>query len=110
MKAIKKITLSKKDSAKKREIIHPDSLIGKTLYLISAKVDFQGAMKNPLSLLGGGGKEVFKEDTSTFKIVGILKKAGPFSTSNLKGGAIIPAKAAMNIPTLDFLQYLGYPE
>ena len=98
----KNIRLTKKDSAENRQLIHPDSLIGKTVYLISAKLDLEGAMKNPFMMLGKGGKEVFAEDTSSFTIVGILERSGPFSTSNMKGGAIIPSKTVLNIPKLDF--------
>lgn len=102
MEEDKEVKLTKKDSAENRQLVHPDSLIGKTIYLISAKLDLKGAMKNPLMMLGGGGKEVFTEDTSRFALVGILERSGPFSTSNLKGGAIIPSRIALNIPTLNF--------
>ncbi len=94
--------LTRSDSVKERRMIPVDSLIGKHIYLITATVDISKAMRNPFAILSGGGEEIFSEDTTIFSIVGILKRSGPFSTNNLKGGAIIPSGIAKSIPTLGF--------
>jgi len=98
----KKLSLSSKDSAESRVIASPDTLIGKRVYLIAAKIDIGSAVKNPFAFLGGTGKEIFTEDTTEFIISGILKKSGPFISDNMKGGAVIPSKTAQLVPTLDF--------
>mgnify|MGYP006285889751 CR=1 FL=1 len=96
-------TLTKTDSLKGRRIIPADSLIGKEIQLISAKLDVEKIMSNPFALMSGKGTEkAFGEDSATFVITGILKRAGNFGSGNLKGGAVIPMKTASAIPSLGF--------
>jgi putative ABC transport system permease protein len=96
-------TLTKNDSAKGRRLVSADTMIGKNIYLVSATLDVKKMMKNPMMMLmGNAQKQVFGEDSTAFKIAGILKKSGTFGAVNIKGGAIIPSKTAAQIPTLGF--------
>ena len=95
--------LTKSDSTKERKLVSAESLIGKRIQLISAKLDVDKIKSNPLSIMMGGTAEAFGEDSTSFVIIGILKRQSNFEEGGLlKGGAIIPMKTAEEIPRLGF--------
>ncbi len=94
--------LTKKDSTENRILVDADTMIGKKIYLVAATIDVKKVMKNPFAMMSGGGEQVFSEDSTSFILSGILKRSGPFGSGNIKGGAVIPAKTADEIPTLGF--------
>ncbi|MCF8227343.1 MAG: ABC transporter permease [Bacteroidales bacterium] len=94
--------LSKKDSSENRILVNADTMIGKKLFLVAATIDVKKVMKNPFAMMNGAGEEAFSEDSTVFTLTGILKRSGPFGSGDIKGGAVIPAKTASEIPTLGF--------
>ncbi|MCF8303719.1 MAG: ABC transporter permease [Bacteroidales bacterium] len=89
------------DSLEEYRILPPDSILGQTIELVSAKLDIGNVMKNPLKA-ATGTENVFTEESMPFTIVGILNVERNISAAGIKGGAIIPSETAKAIPRLDF--------
>lgn len=95
-------TMTRSDSAKGKQFASADTLIGKNISLITATINIERITKNPFSMISGKSSQAFGEDTTVLTIAGILERSNPFSTGNLKGGAIIPSGIASSIPTVNF--------
>lgn len=81
-------------------IVPPDSVIGKSLSIRTAVLDYSGFLINPMQMFGDKPKLPVTEKTSVFKIGGILKRESQFGNSNVKGDVIIPFGTAGKIPRL----------
>ncbi len=95
-----KLTLA--DSLRGMRMVHPDSIIGKSIKIISAVLDGSQLSLNPMQFLMSSGRSFFSESVTEFKICGIYKKSSAFSDNQFKGGVIAPIKEAQNIPRLGF--------
>lgn len=82
--------------------IHPDSIIGKSIKVISAVLDGSQFAFNPMQFLMGSNRSFFGESVTEFEICGIHKRSSAFSENQFRGGIIAPMKAADNIPRLGF--------
>ncbi len=98
----KDVQLSKEDSARGFKLVHPDSLINKTLKLVSLSLN---ASKIPGAVVGMMRNQPdmpFDETVSEFEIAGITKRTGEFGRSAFGGGVLIPIGTAQKIPQLSF--------
>jgi len=95
-----KLTLE--DSLRGMRTLHPDSIIGKSIKIVSAVLDGSQLAFNPMQFLMNSGRSFFSESITEFKICGIHKKSSAFSDNQFRGGIIAPIKAAQNIPRLGF--------
>jgi putative ABC transport system permease protein len=96
------VTLTHSDSVTGVKLMHPDSLIGKTISLVTMSVN---KSKIPMALLGMMRKNPempFDETITEVKICGILKRQGEFGRGVFNGNLIIPLKTAEAIPKLGF--------
>lgn len=96
------VLLSKADSLKGTTLMHPDSLIGKLITLISMSVN---PAKVPMVMFGMmSNKPVlpFDEAVINLTICGILKRRNEFSSNVFNGGMIVPIATAARIPKLGF--------
>jgi putative ABC transport system permease protein len=96
-----KYILTSEDSLKGKQIITPDSLIGRTIKMYTATID-KGIIKNPLSILMRPKFDPFTETEMEFTISGILKRREDFSIGGSSGGAFITMKIGKVIPRLNF--------
>ena len=94
--------LSREDSLQGMRTVHPDSIIGKSIKIISATLDGSQLAFNPMQFLMGSSRSLFSESVTELKICGIHKKMSTFSDNQFRGGIIAPIKAAQNIPRLGF--------
>jgi ABC-type antimicrobial peptide transport system permease subunit len=94
--------LSLEDSLRGMRTVHPDSIIGKSIKIISATLDGSQLAFNPMQFLMGSSRSLFSESVTELKICGIHKKTSAFSDNQFRGGIIAPIKAAQNIPRLGF--------
>ncbi len=100
-------TLTKKDSVSGFRVLPADSLIGKTLTLISANIDPSKIMANPIAALSNLGKNLpFSETKTELTLCGILKRSNTFSPMVFKGGIMVPPVTASKIPQLGFTSVL----
>jgi putative ABC transport system permease protein len=98
----KDVQLSKEDSARGFKRVHPDSLINKTLKLVSLSMN---TSKIPGAVIGMMRKQPempFDETVSEMTIVGITRFTSEFGPNAFKGGVLIPIGTAKNIPQLSF--------
>ncbi len=102
LKSGHEVALSHEDSIRGIKVIHPDSLIGKSINLVSMTVNPSklplavfGVMRNPPEL-------PLDEIITELKIGGILKRKDEFSSNIFRGQIIIPIKTAEQIPRLGF--------
>jgi putative ABC transport system permease protein len=96
-----KYILTKEDSIKGKQIIQPDSLIGRTIRMYTATID-KSIVKNPLSILMKPKFDPFTETEMEFAISGILKRREEFSIGGSSGGAFITMETGKEVPRLNF--------
>jgi ABC-type antimicrobial peptide transport system permease subunit len=96
-----KYILTKEDSLKGKQIIIPDSLIGRTIIMYTATID-KNIVKNPLSILMKPKFDPFTETEMVFTISGILKRREEFSIGGSSGGAFITMETGKAVPRLNF--------
>jgi putative ABC transport system permease protein len=89
------------DSTDDMTVFSPDSMIGRTVNVITAVVDFSGGPLSPFTGLLPGG-EVFQEARGAVTITGILKQPLRFSEHGFHGGIFVPIETADSIPRLGF--------
>lgn len=97
-----KKTISLEDSARGIRTVSADSVIGESVEIVSAVIDFQGMMGNPFGFFAGGNRTPTKDHVTTLTIGGILNKADTFNERRMGGDLIVPSKTAAAIPRLDF--------
>jgi len=94
--------LSSKDSVNGVKIVEADSLIGKTIKVISANFNAKKMLSNPMSMMSMSKGSPLGESITELKICGILKRSGSFGPMSFKGGIILPPYTASLIPRLGF--------
>jgi putative ABC transport system permease protein len=98
----KEAMLSKEDSARGFQLIHPDSLINKTLRLVSLSMNASKIPGAVINIIRNNSEMPFEETVSEMKIVGITKRTGEFGRNAFNGGVLIPIITAQKIPQLSF--------
>jgi putative ABC transport system permease protein len=89
------------DSTLKVETVVGDSLVGKTVSVITAVMDLRGGGMNPLAgFLTGSGP--FQEAAQVLRIAGIVKQPSNMSGQGFRGGIYVPIETADSIPRLGF--------
>jgi putative ABC transport system permease protein len=96
------IVLSKEDSIKGFKLYHPDSLIGKTLSMITVSMKSSGIQRAILGLIKDKPEMPFNEISTELKIAGITRQAETFGNNAYNGGVLIPVGIARQIPQLNF--------
>jgi putative ABC transport system permease protein len=95
-------TLTHADSIKGAKLMHPDSLIGKSISLISMSVNPSGIPSALFGMMSSNRSLPIEETLTELKIGGILKQRGQFSSGMSGGQVIIPITTAESIPRLGF--------
>jgi putative ABC transport system permease protein len=90
------------DSLQKVTVVAPDSIIGKSIEVVSAALDATQFPSNPMLSLLNPPRSMFAESVTELAVSGILKQAGAFSGNRLRGGMIVPLKTAERVPRLGF--------
>jgi putative ABC transport system permease protein len=89
------------DSTANTVVVHPDSIIGRTMDVVTAVIDLSGVSMNPLTgLVPASG--VLQEAAGGLRIAGILKRRSNFTSQGFHGGIFVPIKTAESIPRLGF--------
>jgi putative ABC transport system permease protein len=89
------------DSTREMTPVAPDSLIGKSVKIITAVMDPAGIPTSPLSGLFPGGT-LFQEAAGEVEITGIVRRRSDFSQEGFHGGIFLPITTADSIPRLGF--------
>jgi putative ABC transport system permease protein len=92
-------TLSRQDSIKGTRIISPDSIIGRSITLVTAQLQIPS---NPLGILMGQDFEPFKESSRDYTICGIIKPRDEFTFDRSRSALVIAPVTARSIPRLGF--------
>jgi putative ABC transport system permease protein len=90
------------DSLEDLEIVHPDSIIGKPIEIVSAVFDPSEMPSDPLAVFLRPHQRPFKETVTELTVGGILRRPNTFSGDRFDGGVFIPLKTAQRIPRLGF--------
>ena len=94
--------ISLEDSARGVRSFPPDSVLGKTVEVVTSVVDVSKMMQNPLRNLMPSIQTPFREHTIRFRIAGIMKKPSGFDEGRLESGLLVPLKTAQKMPRLGF--------
>lgn len=94
--------ISLEDSARGVRSLPVDSVLGRQIEVITSVVDVSKLMQNPLRHLTPSTQTSFREQTSRFRIAGILKKPSGFDEGRFESGILVPLKTAQKIPRLGF--------
>jgi len=81
-------------------MLHSDEVLGRTLTLHTAVVDARSLMRQVASFEIPSGDLPVREEITELTIVGILERAGGFTSIGLGGQAIVPPETAEEIPRL----------
>jgi putative ABC transport system permease protein len=95
-------SLATADTSGDMSIVHPDSIVGKSMEIVSAALDISQFPSPAMLSLFNHDRSMFTESVTEFTVCGILKRAGTFSGNQLKGGIIVPLEAVQKIPRLGF--------
>jgi putative ABC transport system permease protein len=102
IKNVEQTTLSQSDSLQGMKLIHPDSLIGKSISLITMSVNPSGIPSALFGMMSSNRRLPIEETFTELKIGGILKQRSQFSSAFSGGQVIIPIATAESIPRLGF--------
>jgi len=94
--------LTRKDSVDGKRIVPVDSLLGRSVDIVTSVVDVASLMRNPFAQMSNSGRTPFKETATLFRISGILKERDEFENNRFASDVIVPLKAAEAIPRLGF--------
>ena len=94
--------LTRQDSARGFVLMHPDSIIGKTIEIVTVSMNPKKMSGALLGMIRNQPEMPFDETVTRLKITGILTRAGQFGGNVFSGGAIIPPGTAAEIPRLSF--------
>jgi putative ABC transport system permease protein len=94
--------LSKEDSVHGFKLVHPDSLINKTLRLVSLSMNASRIPGVVSNMMRNKPEMPFDETISEMKIVGITRRTSEFGRNAFNGGVLIPIGTAQKIPQLSF--------
>jgi len=81
--------------------VEADSVLGHPIQVVSVVLDPSRMAGSMLGLLRPAGPPV-REVSTTFNVVGILKRTSPFSEDEMRGGILAPLRSAEAIPRLGF--------
>jgi putative ABC transport system permease protein len=93
--------LTGRDSVKHVRIVPADSLIGRSIRIVTAAFN-QDIHGNPLNMLIKPDFQPFEEVSMEYTISGILRPENEFSFNRFRGGVYVPLGTARNIPRLSF--------
>jgi putative ABC transport system permease protein len=82
--------------------VHPDSLLGARVEIISAVLDPSRLSLGSMGSLLGMRRDPFTESVTEFTVGGIIRRQSQFTDGKFSGGVFVPAKAAQAIPRLGF--------
>lgn len=96
------VVLSKEDSLKGFKLIHPDSLIGKPLKMITVSMNASNIPGMVLGMISNNGRMPFDETITGLEIAGITRQSETIGDNAYNGGVLIPIGLAKKIPKLNF--------
>lgn len=102
LKEGEKNVLSREDSLKGVRFVHPDSLVGMPVRVVTMKVSPGRVMAGIMGIMGGSTRLPFEEVETDLFIGGIMKADDPFAPHFLRGAMIMPVETAQKIPQLGF--------
>jgi putative ABC transport system permease protein len=90
------------DSLRGFRIVPPDSIVGRTLDIVTTVVDVPGLLQNPVAAFGGRSGVPVKETVTRLTIVGIEPGREPFEGPYRDRGILLPLATARTIPQMGF--------
>jgi len=94
--------LSTEDSLRGFRTMHPDSVIGSEIELITTIVDIKKVLQNPLQAVTGTQNLPVRESRLRFRISGILPPESGFESGRFNAGIFLPFHTARSIPRMGF--------
>jgi putative ABC transport system permease protein len=93
---------AEQDSLDEAVSVHPDSIIGKRVEVVTAVLDLSRLDLGSMGALMGLGQPPFTESVTEFTIGGIVERRSQFSEGRFSGGIFVPVKTAQGMPRLGF--------
>jgi len=94
--------IAERDTTGKKRSVHPDSIIGTPIVIISSALDVSKIPRNPMQVLSLAGDMPVKEVATELIIGGIMKQASAFGSNTWNAGILVPMNTAREIPSLGF--------
>ena len=93
---------AERDTTGETRSVHPDSILGKPISVISTTLDVSRIPKNPMQAFSLLSDIPVKEVTTELTIGGIMKRAAAFGSNTWNGGLLVPMQTAKEMPSLGF--------
>lgn len=90
------------DTTGKTRSVHPDSILGKSIVVVSTTLDVSRIPRNPLQAFSLARDIPVKEATTELTIGGIMKRSAAFGSNTWNAGLLVPMETAKQIPSLGF--------
>ena len=90
------------DTLNGKRVVPPDSILGRSIEVVSASLDRQSVLANPVQAILNPGRTSFKQTSTRLEICGITKRPTAFSNPRGLSGVVVPIKTAAGIPRLGF--------
>lgn len=82
--------------------ISADSVIGRTVEIISSTIDLQGAARSFMTTFAPPARLPMKEQVIRLKVVGVRARGTGFGRARLRGGVTVPIDIGASMPRLGF--------
>lgn len=90
------------DTTGETRSVHPDSILGKPLVVISSTLDISKIPRNPMQAFSLARDMPVKEAVTELTIGGIMKQSAAFGSNTWNAGILVPIETAREIPSLGF--------
>ena len=90
------------DTTGKTRSVHPDSILGKPIVVVSTTLDMSRIPRSPMQAFSMATDIPVKEVSTEFRIGGIMKRATAFAGNTWDAGLFVPMETAKQMPSLGF--------
>jgi putative ABC transport system permease protein len=93
---------AERDTTGETRSVHPDSILGKPITVISTTLDVSKIPTNPLQAFSLARDIPVKEVATELTIGGIMKRSAAFGSNTWNAGLLVPMETAKQMPSLGF--------
>jgi putative ABC transport system permease protein len=93
---------AEKDTTGETRSVHPDSILGTPIVVVSTTLDVSRIPTNPMQAFSLARDVPVKEVTTELTIGGIMKRSSAFGSNTWNAGVLVPMETARQIPSLGF--------
>ena len=93
---------AERDTTGKARSVHPDSIIGRPIVIVSSTLDASRIPRSPMQAFSLARDIPIREVETELIIGGIMKRSTAFASATWNAGLLVPMETARDIPSLGF--------